>query len=252
MTRNLKAMGLALFAAFALSAIGAQTASADLFVAPPDTVVTAEADTVDHTWAYGLGTVKCEVTNFSGTSGENEEETSLTVTPTFDECTLFDDLAVVRTNHCYYVFTSHTDGNGHAPVHIECENAGEHIEFEVVETGCTVTVAGGQTTGNGVSFANGDSGSEADVTVDLTAELEATRDNPTSDFLCSFLPASGTMATTGNFTLKGYELSGEVPTTENEGITWTAEDGHETEGTGTTHWTWGEGDQVGISVNDTG
>jgi len=248
MTRNLKALGLALFAAFAMSAVAASAASADMFVASPETVVTAEDHTVAHLFTYGLGEVECEVTNFSGTSGEKEEETSLTVTPTYDKCTLFDEPAVVRTNHCYYVFTSHTDGNGDAPVHIECENAGEHIEVEVVETGCTVTVAGGQTTGNGVSYAS----SEGEVTATVTAEVEATRDNPTSDFLCSFLPSSGTGEYTGNSILKGYEISGEVPTTENEGITWTAEDGHETEGTGITHWKWGEGDQVGISVNTTG
>jgi len=245
MAHNLKAPGLALFAAFALGALGAGAAAADVFVAEPSsTVLTAEDHTEAHSFEYGLGTVECEVTNFAG-EAPTIEETEIAITPTYDKCTLFSDPAVVRTNHCYYVFTSHTDEGGHAPVHVECENAEEHIEVEVVETGCTVTVAPQTEHAGGVSFTNEGSGSEADVTVDITAEVEATRDNPTDDFLCSFLPSSDTGKYTGNSTLKGYEYAS-GPSTG-----WTKDNGHQTAGTGTTHWSWGEGDQVGVSVDDT-
>ena len=70
---------------------------------------------------------------------------------------------MVRTNHCYYVFTSHTDGNGDAPVSVECEGEGEHIEVEVVETGCTVTVGEQTEHAGGVSFANGGRSSKYEV-----------------------------------------------------------------------------------------
>jgi len=241
MTRKLKALGLGLLAAFALSAIGAQAASGDVFTtgAEPKTVFTSSADT-QHLFSYSVGSVKCAVTNFSGTQ-TGDTATELTITPTYEECTFAGEPAAVRTNHCDYTFTTETD-EGHAPVGVECENEGEHIEVEITPWNhCTLTIAP-QTTGGGVTYT--DEGGE--VTVDITAEVEVTRDNPGSNLFCAFIPESGNGTYTGSSWMAGYEDEGGPSTSFTEDETSTTEGDQ-----GITHWSWEEGAQVDIGA-DTG
>jgi len=240
MTRKLRAMGLALFAAFAMSAIGAQAASADLFTsADPDSTVLTSSEDTEILFSYSGGTVKCAVTKFSGTQ-TGETATELTITPTYEECTFGGEPMIYRTNHCKYKFTTETV-EGHAPVGIECENEGEHIEHEIIPWNhCTLTIAP-QTTGGGVTYT--DEGGE--VTVDITAEVEVTRDNPGNHLFCAFLAESGTMSIAGSFWLAGYEDEGGPSTSFTEDETAT------TDNRGITHWSWEEGDQVEIGA-DTG
>jgi len=240
MNRKLKALGLALFAAFAMSAIGAQAASADLFTSadPDSTVLTSSADT-EHVFSYSSGEVKCKVTKFSGTQ-TGETATELTITPTYEECTFGGEPAAVRTNHCDYKFTTETD-EGHAPVGVECENKGEHIEVEIIPWNhCTLTIAP-QTTGGGVTYT--DEGGE--VTVDITAEVEVTRDNPGSHLFCAFIAESGNGTYSGSSWMAGYEDEGGPSTSFTEDETAT------TDNRGITHWSWEEGSQVDIGA-DTG
>jgi len=242
MNRKLKALGLALFAAFAMSAIGAQAASADLFTSAAEgeaTVLTSSADE-PHEFKYSGGTVKCAVTNFSGTQTGNEA-TELTITPTYEECTFSGEPAAVRTNHCDYNFTTETV-EGFAVVHVECENAGEHIEVEIPSWDhCTLTIAP-QTVGQGVTYT--DEGGE--VTVGVNATVSVTRDNPGSHLFCAFIAESGTGTYSGSSWMAGYEDKGGPSTS------FTTDETSTTDGDqGITHWSWEEGSQVVIGA-DTG
>jgi len=242
MTGKLRALGLALLAAFAMSAIGAQAASADLFTSAAEgeaTVLTSSEDTAVE-FSYSIGTVQCKVAKFSGTQ-TGEEATELTITPTYEECTFGGEPMIYRTNHCKYKFTTETV-EGHAPVGIECENEGEHIEHEIIPWNhCTLTIAP-QTTAGGVTYT--DEGGE--VTVDITAEVEVTRDNPGAHLFCGFIPESGVMTIAGSFWLAGYEDEGGPSTSFTEDETATTEGDQ-----GITHWSWEEGAQVEIGA-DTG
>jgi|GEM_PF-3452633 len=240
MTHKLKALGIALLAALAIGAMGAQAAAADLFVSEvEDTVIQSAAEEL--TFAYDQsGTVACGITNFYGTM-EGSEATELVLTPTYDECTFADTPETFRTNHCWYVLTTETvkeEEEIHAPFRIECENEGEQIEHEVSAFGhCLLTVAP-QTAHAGVSYE--DKSGEIEVT--FTVEMTGTRDNPESNFFCSLIPAEKRMSIEGTIRLEGYEYEG-GPETE-----FTSDETAAAEERGITHWTWTEGSPVAIEV----
>jgi hypothetical protein len=138
MSRNLKALGLALLAAFALSAVMASAASAHTpatFTSGSDwTVLHAKSD-VTNIFKEGSIEVECQSVGVHGSVGT--DEATITVEPTYGvttdttgatECKIktpseFD--AQVHTNGCHYLFTAGnaTDGS----VHVECPT-GKSIE----------------------------------------------------------------------------------------------------------------------------
>jgi hypothetical protein len=157
MTRNLKALGLALLAVFALGAIGAQAASAHEFKAGVQKSVITGKNVGVHNFQVGAaGTVSCAKAKFEGTvdagTGKTEVD-EITIKPTYEECTFGGQVAAVFFNDCAYVFDSDTTagnstGGEHAQVKVECA-AGNKIQVHTVN--CTITV-GEQTIADAIRY----------------------------------------------------------------------------------------------------
>ncbi len=119
MKLNLKTLGLALVAAFALSAVAVSAASAD-FITTNDgtTVLTAEAtETQVIKNAEGVE-FKCTSVAFDGSISGTTAET-VTVEPTYSGCTIVlpgvgTESLFIDTNGCHYMFTTNTE------THIVC------------------------------------------------------------------------------------------------------------------------------------
>ena len=156
MTRNLKALGLALVAMLALGAIGAQGASAVVEhsfrsdAANGRTVLTGsmETSTKDVFSATAGLPVECSVGTFSGTvSGNTVDE--VTVHPKYSSCkSPIDSDIMVDTGGCNYVFDSdttedaaHSAGTEHARVRLECESAHSATPhaIKITAEGCTIS-----------------------------------------------------------------------------------------------------------------
>jgi hypothetical protein len=172
MKRNLKALGLALVAALALSAVAASAAQAanhHVTVGTAPAIVTAK-DTVNTKFEItgGEHNVTCNTTLYEGTLPLTTN-TEVTVTPTYSECKV-DELLTTWSgsppsengkldfNHCAYVLTGDTDVNGDAPVHVECakkegteEDTEITINYKIFGETCTVHVTP-QTPKKGVHY----------------------------------------------------------------------------------------------------
>lgn len=137
MIKNLKVLGLALVALVALSAAMASAASADNFTATEAPVtVTGEQDggAVLDKFTVDGGTVECKKTTYVGTSAVVTFST-LTVTPTYHECTFIGLAATVNMNGCDYLLHINTAaGNTTGTVDIVCE-AGKEITVTAPSVG---------------------------------------------------------------------------------------------------------------------
>jgi len=149
MTRNLKALGLALVAVFALGAISASSAMAATEPIAHFTSIGGKgkitgsqiksetSGSEKHIFKVGsLGEITCNKAHFKGTEF-TETTTSLTVEPEYAECEMHTFLgqhrpATVTMNGCYYTFTVHEKGTTHegvtviTPGGVENKNATVH------------------------------------------------------------------------------------------------------------------------------
>ena len=238
MTRNLKALGLALVAAMALGAIGAQGASAHEFRSgAADTVLTGSIESGEHLFVgkAGVEPVKCSAATFEGRNAGTERDT-VTVHPKYSSCSFLGEPASVHTGGCNYIFDSdtttstHSSTGEHATVDIECE-ASHYIE--VTTEFCDIRF-NAQTSLHGVRYTEvpNHSGKEA-VTVNATVKTIAFETTAGSFCGLAGLPAgkytSGEY--TGNASVTGFKFSSEVS------------------GSTTNGRTWSHGEQVSITVN---
>ena len=166
MSRNLKVLGLALVAVFAMSAMVASAASATTHRL---TAETATADltgnqTVANQFKLTGATVTCNTVKFSGTAATLTEE--ITVHPTYEGNCQVSPIgsATINTEGCNYTITGETNATGHAPVHIVCSGSNEIT----INGPCVIHVKGGQTPTGGVTFTNGVDPTKGDVTVKAT------------------------------------------------------------------------------------
>jgi len=175
MTRNLKALGVALMAVFAMSAVAAQGAAGHEFHADGEKAISTgtndlvvsdgggtKTELSVHEFTVGTaGVVKCNKLETESTqkgtlvSANTYKSDELTVTPRYTECTFGGNPATVDFEHCAYKFDSdttlgNTTGNEHANVEIECE-AGSSIK--IVTSVCTLTV-GAQLIKHAVRYVN--------------------------------------------------------------------------------------------------
>jgi hypothetical protein len=151
MIRKFKALGLALVAVFAMSAVIASAASASagtLTTFPAGKTVVATGEQIgehvftltDHPVGAAFNNVKCKKAIFDGVGTVATGATSVTVTPTYSECTAFGQPATITHNGCNYVLSTGTPtaGGWHVNTALSCP-AGKFIE---VHTGtCAVTIA---------------------------------------------------------------------------------------------------------------
>lgn len=113
MTRNLKALGLALVAAFALSAVVSSAASAEPFAFHSEiqhTTLTGAGEG-SSSFTFDAGTAKCSTAKYEGTM-LSEESTSLTLAPAFESCTIAGVKADVSMNGCQFVLTASAKEGG--------------------------------------------------------------------------------------------------------------------------------------------
>jgi hypothetical protein len=144
MSHNLKALGLAMVAAFALSVVVVSQAVA--LNTHHIKVPTAPANLTgkeDGQFAFRFtddeGKLECE-SYFEATVSANKN-TSLTAKPTFRNCTLSGYIAEIDTNHCAFVFELDTDLAGKAGIELECASGNEiTITFTKGEVTCIIHV----------------------------------------------------------------------------------------------------------------
>jgi hypothetical protein len=177
MKRNLKALGLAIVAVFAMSAIVAQAAQAKFdtiktFPTQEHMFLKSSADETEpnqvFTTVTGGFSVTCKRLSLMATvlDGSTEAEGE----PSYTECSSPLGAAEVNSNGCTYKFTSETNANEHAVVHLVCP-AGKEIEIST--GGCKLFVPGGQTL-TGIHYANVQTGTaerEMHLTMSVTSEM---------------------------------------------------------------------------------
>lgn len=188
MTRNLKALGLALVAMFAMSGLAASAAQAvSTFNSDgTPTFLTAEAKT-SQTFVDGEKEVICEKVGVAATDKiVGTSVTEVTVHPTYSgspaepngaACTAKLSAtesvkAFVEFTTCDYKFTAATDANGHAVTHIVCTTPGDaiHIKVTALKLKCyTITeqTLGGGGSGGGVHYDT--TGTTPNRDIDVTA-----------------------------------------------------------------------------------
>jgi len=133
MTRKLKAMGAALVAVLAISALVASAAQAQFTVeGGGSATVTMEASSTNQTLKAAFGSIKCKKLHGTGsfTSGANE----LTIENVeYTECSALaglDPVTVDFNTHCHYIFTSNTTSNPKKEeVHLSCSEGSITITF---------------------------------------------------------------------------------------------------------------------------
>jgi hypothetical protein len=167
MTRNLKALGLALVAVLAMAAFAASSASAKqgIFTASSYPVHVFGTDNDD--WFEVLeNKVECDEATF--TAQATGADTKLTVIPTYHKC--FKNLVepvTVTTNGCHYTFTigtmtSHSHGHGTVDIvcptkPIEVHSYANHAAHTSKSSNCTLTI-GSQNNLPGVTYTNAANG----------------------------------------------------------------------------------------------
>jgi hypothetical protein len=146
MTRKLRSIGLALIAAFAISAIGASAAQATQFhtkgAAYPATVT--GVNVANQVFHFHVETGKnnelnCKKGNFSGTL--TKASTTLTVHPVYTACTFSGAAATVTTTNCDYVLNAgakKSPGEYAGTLDIECA-AAQFISVTTAE--CEIRIA---------------------------------------------------------------------------------------------------------------
>jgi hypothetical protein len=185
MTRNLKALGLSLVAVFALSALVASAAQAEVHhtlrtsSSTGSAFVEAEAESTQvFEPAAGAG-VNVSCTGVSTETGTvTDKSTESTGRPIYTGCTSSLGSATVNTAGCHYTFTGTTNANEHAVVHLSaCTNGG----ITISTAGCNMKVPNEQTL-TGIHYTNvTTAGGRKDVTIHATVTgIKTTETN----FIC--------------------------------------------------------------------
>lgn len=181
MKLNIKVLGLAVVAVFALTAVGASAASAAEFHSQAESTSLTGTQTGNHVFNAAGAKITCKKASFTGTqTGKNA--TSVTMGATYGECSFLFFSVSVNMNGCSYVFHANgqTDVVGEACKGITYEGAG-----------CKVVVPA-QTGLNSVSYANSGTGSTESINV----SPNVTGIKYTSSGLC---PENGTNLTNGKY-----------------------------------------------------
>jgi hypothetical protein len=149
MIRKFKALGLALVAVFAMSAVvasaaqataGTLTAEGKTVIATAEQVGEHEFVLTDHETEPGkFANTKCKKAVFTGTAGVTDGATSVTAHPVYTECTAFGQPATITTTGCDYVLKTGTPtaGGWHVTTDVVC---GAFSVIKIVTGTCEVTV----------------------------------------------------------------------------------------------------------------
>ena len=215
MTRNLKALGLALLAVFALSAVAASAASAanDVFTSSSEkTDLTGESAFPVFTSA-GVS-VECEKGTYAGTVA-SEAMAEVPVHPVYEgNCLTAETFpTTVDTHGCDFILTGDTDANGHASAHIAC-TSGKEITITVFETLAhnsppLLTIHIPSQTVRGIAYDTIEAGGHNALTVTTTVQ-EGIESTCTGEF-CFLVGGEGALAPASyedDVTTTGWEDTG--------------------------------------------
>jgi len=206
MNRKIKALGLALMASLALTAILASAASAaGTFTSSSTHTILSGTQTgkLGFTPGSGMGTTDCTTVTFSGTSSATSE-TDWTIKPTYSGCIdSFGRTVDIDNEGLTYTFTANTNAGGTSDLHI---SGGMK---ETVTSGgsvvCTVTISVTQTA-NGITYKNlgGTSGVEVRIN---TTNMKSTVEG--GFFNCGTATTTQTTGTTtGSAVFTGKDTAG--------------------------------------------
>ena len=189
MIRNIKALGLAFAAVFAMSAVMAAGAQAAKFTASAYPANGSGGQTTEHIFHVQGQTVKCKTATFKGTL--NAASSEITITPHYTECTAFGFIgATIDMNSCDFLFTTDAVSTTVGTVHVLCSKANDSIT--ITAGGCVVHIPPQTPTVNKVEYKNQSGG------VLVTSKAEGIHSNVTSGFGCTL--ASKETDTTGAYT----------------------------------------------------
>jgi hypothetical protein len=193
MTRKFKALGLALFAVLAMSALSASAASAGEFHSEAAHTILSGSQLGEDIFTVTAGTVKCKEATYSGTQS-SATATTVTVKPTYTECTAFTFVnTTIDTNGCEYEFS----GDDNKVNIVNCTSA-----LTVTAFNCYVTV-GNQKGLESVTYTNEGKTTSRDVKVKVGINNVTYTQESKSFPGCS----NGTMnngSYTGEATVRGF------------------------------------------------
>lgn len=139
MIRNLKALGLAFVAVFAMTAVAATAANATIPQFQADgypATVTSHSEASNHVFTINKGPVKCKTHHFEAETSAATNK--LTVFATYKNCTFVGLNATVNMNGCHYEFYLHTSG---PPLYIgTADVVCEGSKIKVTSLQCTAEV----------------------------------------------------------------------------------------------------------------
>ena len=218
MTRNLKTLGLALVAAFVMSATMAAAAQADPFWiksdGTPTTVLGGSAG--EEAFAFDAGIVNCDEVFYHG-SFAGTTVTTLTLTPEFrGECEFAGKSAVIDLNGCSYVFHTHTKKEVTkftVTTTLSCP-AGNELTITTIGVGgtlkCTEHIPP-QTIATGITFTNATEGiKHIEVDINITTGLTYTQKAGTGAGACANGNDTANGQYVGNVDIAGGNTLGEA------------------------------------------
>jgi hypothetical protein len=204
MIRSLKVMGLALVAVLALTAVAASAASAAEFHSEASSTFIHGEQSVENVFTVNSRTVTCKEATFTGTQ-TGTATTTLTIHPTYGNCTAFGLPAKVSTAGCNYQFNQPTgSGPFSGTVNIVCET-GSKIEINVNEGTCNITVAA-QGPLSSLTYTNEGSGSSRAVSVG--ANVSGISSTVSGGILACGTNGTRSATYTGTVLTKGFTNSG--------------------------------------------
>jgi hypothetical protein len=222
MSLKIKALGLGLIAALALSAVAVLSASAETgghFTSEQEHVILvgSEGGAEDHTTQFNAPElssepIQCTEVSYTGTiQSASKTVTEATIQPTYKKCWLGahsgEPNATVKMNECDYVFTVKKlqVESSDSTVHVVCPE-GKKIELVLSSLGCTLTIPA-QTPAGGVVYKTKGTGQTHELTVEVT--VTGITYEAHSGF-CIFVATHHTDGKlTGSVTVKGTNTAGE-------------------------------------------
>lgn len=169
MIRQIKTVTLAIFAALAMSSLPAS--AAEFHSESAHTTIAGAQHAGEDSFIVNAGLVRCNEVTYAGTQSVGTAST-ITVIPTYINCTINRYGTTIKTNGCSYIFSvqaptvTPVTGSGTGSFTIECP-AGAFIEVPLPNA-CDVQI-GPQGPIPGITYTNtgAHSGSARDVTVDV-------------------------------------------------------------------------------------
>jgi hypothetical protein len=209
MIHPLRTLGLASAVFIAIGALAASGASAagERFHSEVEPTILTGVNTNTFVISMAGANTECTSATLSGTAPLKTEAT-MTLHPTYSNCTFLGEPATLDTTGCNFVFGSETVA-GKLPVETECTTG---YSIKLTSPGCTLTFGPQKDTG-GLTVTNESSGS----TRDFKAVWEVGVFFSKSGSLC-FLISGTTGTIKGTMTVKGFKDEGVTgPIDETEG-----------------------------------